>query len=293
MQLLAAPSGQAVEGPRADQALHALLVDGPRGVAVDEVVEVEVIAAALALLHQLGDGVVAQVLDARKAEAHALLALDVVHGELLLGVVDVWRQHRDAPLAQGLDVIGDLGGVAEHGIHQRRHELHRVVQLQPGGLHGDHSVGRSVGLVEGVAGEGGHLVEDALGGLGGHAVAHAAGNDDLAVLLQAVDEVLLLLGHHVMLLLGHGAAHQVAAAHGVARQVAHDLHDLLLIHHAAVGHVQDGLELRRDVVHAVRILLARHVAGDRLHRAGAVQRNRGDDVLKAARTHALQELAHA
>ena len=96
-----------------------------------------------------------------------------------------------------------------------------------------------------------------------------------------------------MLLLGHGAAHQVAAAHGVARQVAHDLHDLLLIHHAAVGHVQDGLQLRRDVAHAVRVLLARHVAGDRLHRPRTVQRNRGDDVLEVARAHALQELPHA
>ena len=293
VQLLAAPPGQVIKGPRADQALHALLVDGAGGVAVDEVVEVQVVAAALPLLHQLGDGVVAQVLDPRQAEAHALLALEVVHGELLLGVVDVRRQHRDAPLAQGLDVIGDLGGVAGHGIHQRRHELHRIVQLQPGGLHGHHGVGRSVGLVEGVAGEGGHLIEDLLRRLGGHAVAHAARHNDLAVFLQAVDEVLLLPGHHVVLLLGHGAAHQVASSHGIARQVAHDLHDLLLIHHAAVGHVQNRLQLRRDVTHAVRVFLARHVAGNRLHRPRAVQRNRGDDVLEVARAHALQKRPHA
>ena len=46
-------------------------------------------------------------------------------------------------------------------------------------------------------------------------------------------------------------------------------------------------------MHGLRVLLARHVPGNGLHRAGAVQRNRGDDVLEAGRLHLGQELGHA
>ena len=149
-------------------------------------------------------------------------------------------------------------------------------------------------FVEGVAGEGGHLVVNLLGGFFAHAHAHRAGDFHGAVgLHHAVDEIFLFLGHDVVLLFGHGLAHQIAAAQRIARQIAHDLHHLLLIDHAAIGHIQDGLELGRDIGHAGRIVLAADVARDGIHGPGPVERNRGDDILKVFRLHGLQKLAHA
>ena len=98
-------------------------------------------------------------------------------------------------------------------------------------------------FVEGIAGKGAHLVEDLLRHRTGHAAAHRSVDDHVARLVRhAVDEVFALLGHHIALFFRHGAAHQVAAAQAVSRQVAHDLHHLLLIHHAAVGYLQNGAQ---------------------------------------------------
>ena len=180
----------------------------------------------------------AEVFHPREAKADG----PVFHGELLLRFVYVRRQHADAALSAGLDIVAHLVGIAGEAVHQRRHELHGKVQFQPRRLHGDEGVGGGVGFVEGVAGKGGHLVEDMLGHILRHAVAHRAGHGDFAVFHLPVDENFLFFGHDVVLFLGHGAAHQIAAAIGIPGQIAHDLHDLFLIDHAAVGDVEDGLE---------------------------------------------------
>ena len=151
-----------------------------------------------------------------------------------------------------------------------------------------------MGFVEGVGGEGDHLVVDLVGHVLRHAVADAACDLDAAVLGSlAINEVFPLLLHDLVLLLGHGAAHQVTSAIGITSQVADDLHHLLLIHHAAVGHVQDGTELFGLVMHGGRVLLALDVAGDGIHGAGTIQGNGGDDVLKAGGLHAGEEAGHA
>ena len=107
------------------------------------------------------------------------------------------------------------------------------------------------------------------------------------VLHHAMDENFLFPGHDVVLFLGHGAAHQIAAAQGIAGQIAHDLHHLFLIDHAAIGHIQDGFELGRDIGHAGGIVLTADVARDGIHGSGPVERNRGDDILKILRLHGL------
>ena len=150
-----------------------------------------------------------------------------------------------------------------------------------------------MGLVEGVAGEGGHFVEDMLGHILRHAVAHRAGHGHLAAFHLPVDENFLFFGHDVVLFLGHGAAHQIAAAIGIAGQIAHDLHHLFLIDHAAVGDVEDGFQKRRLVAHAGGVVLALYVAGDGLHRPRTVEGDGGDDVLEVLRLHVGQKLLHA
>ena len=237
-QFLGAVAGQRVHGPGADQAFHALFVHRRAGHALAEVEDVPVRTARLALGDDGLYGPVAEVFHPREAKADG----SVFHGELLLRFVHVRRQHADAALSAGLDIVAHLVGIAGEAVHQRRHELHGPVQFQPRRLHGDEGVGGGVGFVEGVAGKGGHFVEDMLGHILRHAVAHRAGHGHFAVFHLPVDENFLFFGHDVVLFLGHGAAHQIAAAIGIAGQIAHDLHHLFLIDHAAVGDVEDGLE---------------------------------------------------
>ena len=147
-----------------------------------------------------------------------------------------------------------------------------------------------MGLVEGVFGKIRHLVVDVVGRALLQAVVHAALH---ALLRIAVDEILTLLLHHRGLFLAHGTAHQVRAAHGVARQVPHDLHHLLLVDDTAVGGSQNGFHLRAVVGNGASVVLALDVLGDKVHGSRPVQGNSGDDVLQAAGLKLLHETLHA
>ncbi len=154
--------------------------------------------------------------------------------------------------------------------------------LEPGGLVADQGVGGGVRLVEAVAGELLHQVED-LVGLG--AVDAALG--------RAFAEDLAVLGHLRRHLLAHRAAQQVGAAQRVAADDLRHLHHLLLVHHDAVGVLQDGFGARIGIDDLFLAVLARVERGDQVHRAGAVQRHQRDQVLEAVRARVLQQPAHA
>ena len=102
----------------------------------------------------------ADVLDRAQPEAHALLGSTVKASSL---AVDVRRQDRHAELAALPEIHRELVGVRRFDRQQRRHEVPRVVRLQIRRLVGDPGVGRRVRLVEAVAGEELHQVEDLRG----------------------------------------------------------------------------------------------------------------------------------
>ena len=77
-----------------------------------------------------------------------------------LARVDVGRQDRDAELAALAEVHRQLVGVLRLDREQRRHEVPRVVRLEIRRLVREQRVGRRVRLVEAVAGEELHQVED-------------------------------------------------------------------------------------------------------------------------------------
>ncbi len=87
-------------------------------------------------------------------------------------------------------------------------------------------------FIESIFGEIRHILIDLLCHLLGNSSGHAARH---MFLLVAVDKILPLLLHHILLFLAHGTAHQIAPAKGIAAQIPHDLHDLLLIDDTAVG----------------------------------------------------------
>jgi len=106
------------------------------------------------------DGVVADVLDGREAEADLVAG----GGEGGGGDLDVGGNDGDVDLATLADVLDDVLGLAGFGGEERGHELDWVVGFEPGGVVGEERVGGGVGFVEAVAGELGHLVEDFSGG---------------------------------------------------------------------------------------------------------------------------------
>ena len=99
-------------------------------------------------------------------------------------------------------------------------------------------VGRRVRLVEAVAGELLHQVEDLLDLLLRRPRSSAP-----------CDEALALLGHLLELLLAHGAAQHVGIAQRIAGHAVGDLHHLFLVDDDAVGFFQQLLELRQIVLH--------------------------------------------
>ena len=145
-------------------------------------------------------------------------------------------------------------------------------------------------LVERVVGEVDHLVVDVRGHRLGDAVGDAAGHVFFRV---PVDERLALPLHDGQFLLAHGAAHFIAAAERIARQLLHDAHHLLLVDDAAVGGGQDGLQFFRLVGDAFRVVLPLQVPRDEIHRARAVERDAGRHILQRAGLELLHEVLHA
>ena len=125
-----------------------------------------------------------------------------------------------------------------------------------------------MGFIESIAGKGDHFIVNALRGGKGDAVFQTAGHAGGRI---TMDKGFAFPGHHVVLLLAHGAADLIAAAITEACQVAHNLHDLLLIDHAAIGDAQNGFQLGGGVVNGLRVILALDEARDRGHGPGTVQ----------------------
>ena len=95
----------------------------------------------------------------------------------------------------------------------------------------------------------------------------------------AIDETLALLGHFLGVLFSHRAAQQVGLAERVARKHAGGELDLLLINDDPVRLGADFFQKRVEVFDFFQALLALDIVVDELHRARAVERADGDDVL--------------
>ena len=114
-----------------------------------------------------------------------------------------------------------------------------------------------------------------------------------AALHRAVDEALALRIHLRLDLLAHGAAQQIGFPERIAGERLRDLHHLLLVDDDAVGLLQDRLEQRVEIVDMLLAVLAAIVERDVVHRARAIERDEGDEVLQPVGLHADQRAPHA
>src|SRR3569623_3303577 len=230
------------------------------------------------------DGVRADALDGAEAEPDDLARLALGDAEVLQRLVDVGPLDDEAHRSRFGDELDDVVDVVGVAAHQTRHELVRVVVLEPRGLVRHPAAGRRVRAGEAVAGE----LLDELEDLGRPL------DVDLE-LLRAGEERLLLLRHLLGLLLAHRATEQVCAAERVAAQHLRDLHHLFLIDDDAVRVLEHRLEPRVHVVGRLSAVLDVDVLIDHaaLERARPVARAGGDAVLEAVRLELLEHLAKA
>ena len=287
--LAAVAAQQRVERPRLGQRLQHAAVAVARIDAAREVLDRRERAVRGARSEQPLDRARADVLDLREAEAdraaRAVGARGLGDAEVGVRGVHVGRQHLDAePRALG-DGRGDAllrprrvrAGRDQH----RRHELDRVVRLQVRRAVRDHPVGEGVRLVEGVARERLDQVEQLLGEALVVAVARGAG-----------DEALALGQHHLGDLLPHRLPHHVGLAERVAGEGAGDFQHLVLVGDDAVGLVEHAGEVGMRVVGLGASVLDLDVAGDVLHRAGAVEGDHGGEFADVAGLQLLHPAAH-
>ena len=113
------------------------------------------------------------------------------------------------------------------------------------------------------------------------------------VRLRPLQEQGLLRVHLRLDLLAHRPAQEVGAAEAEARQLAGDLHHLLLVDDDALGLVEHPVDGRMQALARLAAVLDVAELGDVLHRPGAVERDQRDDVLDAGGLELAQRVAHA
>ena len=269
-----------IDGAGLDEAFKDALVQETGFDALAEFIERFEFALADAGFADGFGGVFANVLDGRETKANG-----IADGrEIEVALIHVGGKDGDAHAAGFVDVLDDFFRVAGFGGEQRGHEFDGIVRFQIGGLIGEQRVGAGVRLIEAVAGEFFHQVEDAHGFLFGDFVFLAAGQEFGA-----------LRGHLFFFLLAHGAAEQVCFAEREAGQAVGDLHDLFLIEDDAVGFLENFFQLREfvgDFGFAVFAIdeVVDHAA---LDGAGAVEGVEGGKVLDARGLIAAENVAHA
>ena len=209
-----------VERAGLDQRLGDLLGAGDRVDLVEIVGEIGVGGFLLARRDDRRDDVGADIADRTEPEAD----VGADGGEVLLGFVDVGRQHGDAEAAAVREVDRGLVLVVADTGEQAGHVFGREVRLEVGRPERHQAVARRVRLVERVAGERKNGVPQRLHrGLGESVGRHA------------LAEAGVLGLEHLELLLAHGLAQRVGSTHRIAGDLLRDEHDLLLVDDQAVG----------------------------------------------------------
>jgi hypothetical protein len=232
-----------VERAAADQRFDRAAIDDALVDAPAEIAQVAERAAGGAGGDDRLDRLGARALDSAEAVADALR---VDRLEAVVRCVDVGWDDREAVGNRVVAQRPNLVGVVHHQREVRRHERRGMMRLEVGGLVGDERISCRMRLVEAVAGELLHEVEERGRLRAADAVALCARDEDVAV-----------LRHLFLVLLAHRAAQEIRLAERVAADHLRDLHHLFLVHHHAVGRPEDRLEPRVGVVEALAPRLAR------------------------------------
>ena len=135
-----------------------------------------------------------------------------------------------------------------------------------------------------------HFVVDRLCDLRRNAICLTADDTARGV---AVQKSAALFFDVLDLFLTHRAAHHVGLPERIARQLAEDLNDLLLIQNAAVGDGQDGLQGRMLVFDQLRVIFAGDEPRNGVHRSRSICCNDDGEVFNRLRLQPHADARHA
>ena len=268
------PAGaKLVHGAAPDQRFHGALVDLFQVNASAKIENILIGLAIATTFHDALNRALAQAFDSTEA-IHNLAF--VVDGKGVFRTADVWHQKIQFHVPALFYQRDHLVGVLHIGSQYRGHEFCRVMGFQPECLVGHQCIGGGVGFVEAVAGKLLYQVKDVFG----------QGRVD-PVLLTAIQEKLLLLGHFLGLFLTHGAPQHVRITKGITGHHLGDLHDLLLVQDNPVGGLQNRLQafilvIRMREGHGLAAVLTvdKVVHHARLQRPRPEQGHEGDHVFQ-------------
>ena len=282
--ILAAETAKAIHGTAFDQAFDTAFVPFAAFHTIAEIRHGSERTILFSFLYQCIHRASADIFDCRQGKTD----LTVRYGELLIALIDIGGQKLDAHFFTFFHIAGNLRRIIHHAGHQRRHKFHGVVGFQPCCLIANHRVTGRVALIERIFCEICHFIEDGFRRFHRDTILHTAGH----FIPVAVDEFLSFLCHHVGFFLTHGTADKVASAKAVARQVTHDLHNLLLINDTTVGVIQDRLQFFMGILHIAAGIFPFDIFGDKVHRAGTIHGDTGDHIFQTSGLQFLHELLH-
>ncbi len=135
-----------------------------------------------------------------------------------------------------------------------------------------------------------HLIKDMVCNLFRNSILNTARN---VFFFIAIDKALPFLNHNRCLFLRHSSANQVTPPIAVARKVPNDLHNLFLVYDTAISRRKNRLQLRTFVNDLFGCILSLNIFRNKIHRAGTVERNSGDDILHTAGLKLLHKVFHS
>ena len=276
-QQAATVNAEIVKGTCLDERLHLPFVEVIRRHPGQEIVKGSKRTVLSAIPHNCLQKQSPHVFQGEKPETDVIAADVKIH----LGFIDVRRENPHAALADFRNIGSDFRQVAKLGCQQCRKILFGIVLFEIGCAITEDRIRRRVAFVECVIGKTRKLFKQFPGNSGINAVCGATGK-----------KCFPLRGKCRRLFLCHGATYQIRMPESISRQFAEDLHHLLLIHHTAARGTQNRLQLRDFIGDLFRMLAVFDKFRNGFHGAGTIQRNRGNNIVKAVRHQIHQGLPH-
>src|SRR5262249_41760448 len=120
-----------------------------------------------------------------------------------------------------------------------------------------------------------------------------SGRRSYTVVATAVDELPMILGHHLRDLLPHGLAECVYLSPGEAGKLNGDKQHLILVDDDAIGDAQQRLKRRVQVPNLCLAMLGANKLGNGVHRSGAIEGDHSGQILDTGGLELPDVLAHS
>ena len=213
-------------------------------------------------------------LDAAEPKADVFV---IRYGEEPFALIDIGHEQLNAVLTRIINEVLHLLAVVHHHAQVGSHKGGRVMDLEVGCLICHVGIRSRMRLIEAVARELFHQVED----LGRNGLLDVA-------LRSPLDEHRTLALHLLDIFFAHGSAQQIGAAKRIAAHNLRHTHHLFLINHDAVGFLQNRLHARVQILDLFSSELTRNEGRNQVHRTRTIECVQSHQIFQAVGLSLLQ-----